>query len=302
MRLPQLRDLLAVVDAGSIRGAARILGIAQPVLTRSIRQLEEELHVQLLQRKARGVVPTVAGKAFAARARLIHNEVGRAREELAQLAGESAGTVAFGVLPRVGLFLVPAAVSLFQRENAGAKIRIVEGIPPILLPQLREGQLDFVIGTRARGRVDPDLTVHPLFRSQYVVAVRRGHPLRNARSLKELVDATWLFFMQGRQTSSILSRLFEENRLPLPKSIVNCEGYMTMLALIAGTDMLGVVARRLFESRLVRGFLEPLDLDESMPENTISLFLRADSPLSPAAAAMMAAVKAAAATYARTGE
>ena len=62
MRLQSIEQFIAVVDAGSIRGAARQLNMSQPALTRALQQLEEELCVQLMDRSGRGVTPTAAGR------------------------------------------------------------------------------------------------------------------------------------------------------------------------------------------------------------------------------------------------
>ena len=61
MRLQSIEQFIAVVDAGSIRGAARQLNMSQPALSRALQQLEEELGVQLMDRSGRGVTPTAAG-------------------------------------------------------------------------------------------------------------------------------------------------------------------------------------------------------------------------------------------------
>ncbi len=71
MRLNGIRDLVAVVESGSIRAAARKLGVSQPAITKSVRSLETELHLQLLKRTPQGVVPTPAGRALLVRARAI---------------------------------------------------------------------------------------------------------------------------------------------------------------------------------------------------------------------------------------
>ena len=144
MRLSRLRDFISIVEAGSIRAAARSRGVSQPTMTKSMRRLEEELRVQLVQRTRQGIVPTIAGRAFLARARAVQAELRKADEELAHLAGERGGTAAFGVSAAAAL-LVPGALVRFRRQHPGAYVRIVEGAVPALLPLVRDETLDFVL-------------------------------------------------------------------------------------------------------------------------------------------------------------
>ena len=74
MKLTHLRDVVAVAERGSLRAAARHLGIAQPAITRSIREIERELGVVLFERRARGVVLTPMGEVFMRRALVMQNE------------------------------------------------------------------------------------------------------------------------------------------------------------------------------------------------------------------------------------
>lgn len=289
-----MRDLLAAADAGSIRGAARALNISQPALTRSIRQLEAELHAQLLDRSGRGVVPTRPGKALLARARTIYSELERAREEQAQLAGASAGSVAFGVVPQAAIHIVPTAVTQFRREHPNADVRIIDGLAHVLLPQLREGSLDFVIGSRPQGHLDSHFKFQPLFTNKIVVGARRGHPLRKARSLRELVESQWVIYAPPGWTGAMIPDIFVKNGLQTPRSVVRSDSYVAFLTLLAGTDMVAPLSRMLFEQRLARSFFEPFDLKERLPEFSIGLFQRTDSPPTPVVANMVAAVKAAA--------
>lgn len=69
-RPSQVRYLVAVVQEGQITRAAQKLGVAQPVLSQAIAQLEAELGIDLLERHPRGVTPTLAGEAFLAKARV----------------------------------------------------------------------------------------------------------------------------------------------------------------------------------------------------------------------------------------
>jgi len=302
LQLSQLRNLLAVVASGSIRGAARALNVSQPALTRSIRQLETELQVKLLERTARGVVPTRAGRAFVARSRVVHNEIGRARDELAQIASAHAGSIAFGMGPQAAVHLVPPALAQFRREHANTEVSIADGPSHVLLPQLREGSLDFVIGTRPQGKLDANIRAQPLFTSRLVIAARKGHPRRGARSLRELVDANWVVYTPAGWSGALVPDIFEKNGLPLPKSVVRSDSYIALLTIIAGTDLVGALSDMLLAQKFTREFFEPFELKERLPEITSCLLLRRDSPLTPAAAAMVAAVKAAARRVAFSGK
>lgn len=294
MRLTQLRDLLAVVDAGSIRGAARALHVSQPAITRSIRQLEAELQTQLLDRSGRGVAPTFSGKALLARARTIYSELARAREEQAQLAGASAGAVAFGVSPQAAIHVVPRALAEFRRAHPDTDIRIVDGLAHVLLPQLREGSLDFVIGSRPQGRLDARFKFQPLFTNQIVVGARRGHPQRGAGSLRELVESQWVIYAPPGSAGAMIPDIFARNGLESPKSVVRSDSYVAYLSLLAETDMIAPLSRLLLEQPLARRFFEAFDLKERLPEFSIGIFRRTDSPPTPFAANMVLAVKAAA--------
>jgi LysR family transcriptional regulator, regulator of abg operon len=100
MRLSQLRDFVSIVEAGSIRAAARAHGVSHPAMTKSLRTLEQEVGVPLLRRNTRGVVCTPAGSAFLARARAIGAELRKARDDLADLKSPGGGTVSAGFLPQ----------------------------------------------------------------------------------------------------------------------------------------------------------------------------------------------------------
>jgi DNA-binding transcriptional LysR family regulator len=122
MRLNQIRVFLAVVDAGSVHAAARVLGISQPSVTKTLRTLEDDLRVRLLERTRRGVIPTDAGIAFVARARNVQSELRRATEELEQISGERAGTVSFGV-SHVAMPILGPAMKRFQLRCPHAQVR-----------------------------------------------------------------------------------------------------------------------------------------------------------------------------------
>lgn len=291
VRLSQLRNFVAVAEAGSLRAGTRQAGMSQPALTRSLQQLEGELRARLLLRSARGVSLTPAGRAFLARARAVQEELRKAQEDLDALRGGTAGSVAIGIAPLLSS-VVPQAMAQFRQRFPAAAVRIVEGVRTALLPRLREESLDFMIAQNPGGPPPPGLRFRPLLRPALAVAGRRGHPLAQARSLKELAEAQWLVF-NPPGAGGIVERAFARARLPVPKALVHCESHATALALLMRTDLLGLLFEQQFEEPLARRDLVRFGLQDEIPSPSLGMFLHADTPLAPAAAAMAHAMTAA---------
>ncbi len=289
MRLTQIRDFLAVVDAGSIRSAARKLGVSQPAISKSVRSLEAELRIQLVQRMPNGIALTRSGRAFLARARVAQMELNKAVEEAAQLDGE--GSVAFGVGPVAAFRVVPEAVSRFREQFPHARVRVTEGLAPALMPLVLDESLDFGMGPRP-AKLDPAFKYRPLIQLEHVVVARKGNPFTKARSIADLVDADWLDLAKVTDTSGPLERMFAAARLPAPRQVVNFESYNTIVAMVAKSDMIAFFPQLLIGEFFDRDLLQEIKLAERAPPLNITLFTRAGSQLAPMAAAMAAAVTA----------
>ncbi len=297
MRLNQIRDFVAVVQAGSLRAAAQAVGVSQPAISKSIRQLEEELHVKLLQRNARGAAPTAAGRAFLARARVIQGELRKATEDLESLRGGRAGTVAFGIAPAVCMLLVPDAIVQFRRQHPRAAVRIVEGVNSALLPLVRDETLDFSVGQKHDGkRDDGAMRFKPLFRLALAVVGRQGHGLRGATSLRALAEAPWLvFYPLG---IGALEKAFRAAEVPLSGGVVQCESYACALALMAKTDTLGLMAPQMLAEPYAQRYLQRIPVRDALPAPVVGMHVRADAPLTPSAQAMAQCIAASARRFA----
>jgi len=297
MRLRQIQAFLAAVDGGSLRAAARALGMSQPAVTKTIRALETQLQSELLRRTQLGVQPTALGRSFLRHARLAYAEVRKAEEIAAQKTG--GGSTAFGVGPIAALLIVPPAIVRFRVRHPAADVRIVEGFAPQLLPLVRDGSLDFAMGPRLPGDLDIAFTFRPIFRDEPAIVCRKGHPLRRAKSLAELADAEWLLqWGSGLGTGSI-ARAFSGAGLPAPRQTVQCESFNAMVSLIAHTDILGVLSRRMLAHGLVQGRMEEIPVTDGAAPLTIGLFSRSRAPLSRVASEMAKAIAAASRDLAR---
>ena len=114
------------------------------------------------------------------------------------------------------------------------------------------------------------------------MAARKGHPLRNARSLAELAGADWLSTSTFELPGGPVERLFAAAGLPAPRLAVQCESQNTMVALLGRSDMLGILQCRTLAAAPV---LQEIALSDSMPAVTAGIYTRADTPLTRVAAA-----------------
>lgn len=284
MRLTQIRDFLAVVDAGSIRAAARQLELSQPALTKSVRQLEVELGGALVTRSVRGVQLTQIGRAFLARARAVSADLRRAREEIAQLNGSREGHLAIGSAPGPALGLLPEALVRLRERWPRAAIHVADISPPEVLPALREGALDLALSVRmgSLAELPTDCHADVLYLNEAVIIARRGHPLEGARRLGALAEAEWIRTGTPGNTSA-LPDVFRDAGLPPPRYRVDCASFLAVPELVARSDLLAVVPWQIAAREERAGRIQRLPVREAMPAREISLFRRADVPPTPIA-------------------
>jgi DNA-binding transcriptional LysR family regulator len=176
---------------------------------------------------------------------------------------------------------------------------VVEGASAALVLLVREETLDFCVSQSPSGRLDPGLQFKPLFRPPLVVVGRHGHPLRGARNLRDLAEASWLMFYP-RGTGAMLETMFDAIGLPLPRSIVHCESYATALSLVSKTDVLALLSPQIVSDGWGQRLLQKIDIQETVPGPLLGLFSRAGTPLTPAAHAMAQALTATARRLARS--
>jgi Transcriptional regulator len=283
MRLTQVRDFVAVVEAGSLSAAARNLGVSQPGLTKSIASLEAELNVALLQRTPRGVALTRFGRAFYARARAAHSELEKARHEVLQLAGVRTGQVAVGFGPMAAALMLPAAVLKFQAFYPDVEVRLLEGFAHAVIPLVRDETLDMAIGPRLPGaQTDPALHFRPVFVNDQIVVARKGHPLAEARSIDDLSEARWLSF----EPRAVVGRVLAALGLPESHKLMQCESLNVLVALLASSDLLAIASTRILTLPQSGDALREVRIVERIKPMTTGLYTRAGAPLTKPAAAM----------------
>jgi DNA-binding transcriptional LysR family regulator len=282
MKLHQVRDVIAVAEKGSLRAASRHLGLAQSAITRSIRQLEQELGVPLFERRKRGIVVTPMGSLFLRRARIAASELGRAREEIQQHLGGTEGSVVVCLSTVPHIALVPRAIGAFRKRYPQVRLHIIESVVYASIEQrLKEGSVDFYVGIVPEDGPAPELIMEKLFENTRVVMGRTGHPLAAATSLADLVDAEWV--SGGDKAEMELAANFRQHGITPPRCSAIGDSALSLIVLIAYTDMLAILPRQWIEFPPISAVLQKIHVKERIFAPPIALIRRADMPLTPAA-------------------
>src|SRR5262245_12821162 len=146
--LKHLRQLTEVADKGSIRAAAESLAITQPALSRSIRSIENELGLKLIERGPRGAELTPAGARLLSYARIIDANLTSAENDLRGLRDRSGGTeqIAFGMSWLTEQLIGAQLIGRVLRERPGVRLTTQVGDYESLAPRIASGRLDFFVG------------------------------------------------------------------------------------------------------------------------------------------------------------
>ncbi len=283
MKLAHIRDVVAVARCGGLRQAARQLGLTQPAMTRSIREVERELGAPLFDRVAQGVIPTRIGEAFIRRAAWIEAELARARDEVAQLRGEGGGTVAIGLSTVPHLALLPRVLNQFRARFPDAVLTIEEGLFTRMQGSLEDGHLDFYVGPLTEADPPPSLLVETLFENHRIVFCRKGHPMRAATSLAELTDASWITTSVTIQRDAELGPLFARHGLPAPRIRMHAQSALTMVLSAAHSDLLTMLPQQWLAFPAIPALLDHIEVAELLPAPTMRIVRRKSLPLTPAA-------------------
>ncbi|CAI2933119.1 LysR family transcriptional regulator [Aminobacter niigataensis] len=163
MELRQLEYFLAIIEGGSLSKAATVVGIAQPALSRRMRQLEEELNVQLFYRHGRGIRLTSEGKQLQSVVAPIIRDLEQVRSELRESSVVPTGKISFGVPPSISAAIGAEIVAKFSRRFPHVKVHLVDGLSGFINEWLTAGRIDMAVINHARRS--------PYMRMDYLMSV-----------------------------------------------------------------------------------------------------------------------------------
>jgi DNA-binding transcriptional LysR family regulator len=292
LKLRQLHLLLALDELRSLHRAAERVHLTQPAATRLLGQVERAIGLKLFERSARGMMPTAAGAALIQGAREVLGALARAGEELGAIGAGSAGRVHVGVLVAAAPVLLPRAIARFKASFPEVTVAVQEGTLPLLLPMLREGELDLVVGRLSSEVTASGMALESLHPEPMRVVVRAGHPLRRRRrpTLRSLAEQAWILPGRGTPYRLRLDAAFRKAGAEPPRRQVESASMLVNASLLQETDFLGVMPQDVAEQLVRLGALAVLEVELPEPTGPIGLITRPGQAMTPATREFAAAL------------
>jgi LysR family pca operon transcriptional activator len=288
IRFRHLRTFVTVARERSIVRAAAVLAVTQPAVSKAIKELEEILGVALLDRTRRGGFLLPAGELFLRHAEASLSALRQGVEELEGLGASDVLPVRIGALPTVSARLLPLAIQRFRAHGLGAIPRIVTGPTGYLTAQLRQGELDIVIGRMGEAEEMTGLSFEHLYSEPIIFAARPGHPLAgHAMPAAELGRYECLMPPPGSVIRPTVDRLFLAANLPRPAAIVETVSLAFGRAYVRATDAIWIISEGVVLEDLRAGALTRLAISTADTQGPVGISTRAGVALSPAAAILL---------------
>ena len=208
MELRHLRYFVAVADAGSLTVAAeQKLHTSQPSLSRQIRDLEQEVGVQLMLRSAHGVELTSAGKAFLEHARVALVQAEAAKEAALRAAQPARPSFALGFMSGAEIGLLPEVERVLRDGYPGIDIQLSSDYSPVLAKSLMRRKLDAAF-IRPEEHME-DLVYRRVRTDPLVFVLPRDHRLASQKVIAPRDVANEAFLLPSRAAPTVRSVVVE---------------------------------------------------------------------------------------------
>jgi DNA-binding transcriptional LysR family regulator len=285
IKLQDLRILMTVAQAGSMRKAAGVLHASQPAISRSIAELEDAVGVRLLDRNPQGVAPTAYGRALIDGAAAIFDELHQAVRNIEFLTDPTAGEVRIGSIVPLAATFVSAVVDRLARRHPRMVFHFLSGGTDSLHDYLHARKVDLLIARRYGAAPDERENFEFLFDDPYVVVAGAKSPWAHRRriTLPELIDETWALPPPESPPWSIAMEAFRAAGAGSPRATVLAGPPEVRMSLLATGHFLSIFPASAMRFPARRSELKVLPVELPGACVQIGIVTLKDRTLSPVA-------------------
>lgn len=273
IKLRHLNCFLEVARQRSFVKAAAVLAVSQPAASKTIQELERILAARLFDRTPDGVELSEAGRLFL---RYIGPGVAALRRGVAALSDgshEQALPLRLGVLSTAESALVPEAIRQMYQRHPHIAVRVATGPAAYLLPQLRLGELDLVVGRVAEAPDIQGLAFEHLYDERMLFVVRPEHPLLGAAlsDLARLADYPLVLPLPETVIRRHVDSFFVQWGVELPQARVETLSTAVSRSYVVGSDAIWIAPADAVAREIAAGTLARLPLPVEEPGGSVGL-------------------------------
>lgn len=257
-----LSHFIAVYDSGSIRLAAEHVGLTQPAISKSLKQLEEYLDVRLFERTSSGVTPTPFAEALRRRAEIIKREVEFTQADLRAVAGYESGHLRIGSGPVWSHIYMPGLVAAFLTEFPDVSLELETGSGTHFLQKMHDGRIDLYLGALPGKELPEGVRFVPVreFFLQFFAHERHDVHRHGTATLDDLLQHRWMGFSRQEEVQRLLGEYVGMTGRQIPRLSLQVESFETLARVAARTDHI-IIGTDTLADDLASRAIRPIPLD-----------------------------------------
>jgi DNA-binding transcriptional LysR family regulator len=293
LRLRELHIFLVVAKERSMSKAAALLAVSQPAVSKAISEMELTLAVPLLDRRPRGVEPTLFGRAVLERSLAIFDELRQTVTDIDSLLDPTVGMARIGTAGTLATGLVQAVIERLTRAHPRTLFYVVEGALVTLQRELRERNVELLVARALPPVVDEDLELEVLFNERQVVVAGSASKWARRRQIKiaELLNEPWILPPPGSIPASIASDLFLAADLKLPRATVSTLSLQVSMSLLAAGRFVTLLPESMVRHVAKYMPVAMLRVDLPTPLRPVAIVTMKGRTLSPVAKLFVASLR-----------
>jgi DNA-binding transcriptional LysR family regulator len=256
-KVRHLQVIVCVEKYRNVGRAAEYLNLAQPAVTKSLREIEDILGVHLFERTAKGVMPTHYALVIVKHAKSILVELRHMEQELSSMLDGVGSRLVLGS-QLVAEPLLPEAISKFKSKFPYVTLTVIDGDNDQLIPAVRGGDIDMLVGRLPQTEESDGLKREALFEEQVWVMARKEHPLAyldREVGYAELANYQWVLPLHNMTAMKIFETSIIDAGYSLPQSPIETVSSELVSQLLIETDMIGLLPKNAVDTHIIQGTL-----------------------------------------------
>lgn len=293
IKVQDLRMIVALEEHGTILNAANVMGLSQPAITKRLQDLEKDLSITLFHRMSRGVEPTPYGEIIIKHAHIILNQLRNAEGEVSDLSAGLGGRLRIGIPVAASTSLVSDAIVELLEKRKNVQITMVEDYNIRLIPSLKRGNLDLIVGRLPNSSQFDDINIEGFYKESLQLVVRSGHPLANKGKIStdDLLKWNWLMPPQDSIMYSQIEHFFRKQDRKMPEASIYSLSHVGSLRVLQHQDLIAAFPRESIVDDVKSGRVHVLDVNLSQEATEIGIITRNSGFNSPAAEMFMEIIR-----------